>query len=138
MPLKVVVCGAGPVGCATALRIARMPKTEVTLMEKRSLTELVELSASKRAYCMAIRPRGKQALDALDIVLPSTQHPMQGVTMLPSGQEVPVWSKGALARRRVPASALVRWARSIILFVHPEPDGSIMRSRCRRGSSAQR
>lgn len=102
MPLKVVVCGAGPVGCATALRIARMPKTDVVLVEQRSLTELVELSVSQRAYLMAIRPRGMQALDALDLTLPSTTTPQQGVTFLPSGQELPPWSKGAPPSHHLP------------------------------------
>lgn len=100
MPLRVVVVGAGPVGCVSAIRIARMPGTQVTLIESRALAELAHMSSFQRAYCMAIRPRGKQALEPFAPDLPSLQHDLKGIVMVPAGPSIPVGADSAPSHLR--------------------------------------
>ena len=87
MPTRILVNGAGPVGCVTALRLARIPHVEVTLVEKRSLHELFQVGSSKRSYCMVIKGRGLAAFEHLGLQLPSAQTKLNTITVLPQGIE---------------------------------------------------
>ena len=84
----IVVVGAGPVGCTTALRLARIPDVEVLLLEKRTLRELFRMGTSKRSYCMVLKERGTAALDHLGLKLPSAQTELKGIGLLPTGVEI--------------------------------------------------
>lgn len=85
----IVVVGAGPVGCATALRLARIPGVDVLLLEKRTLEELFRSGTSKRSYCMVLKERGTAAFEHLGLDLPSAHTELEGIGLLPSGNDIP-------------------------------------------------
>jgi 2-polyprenyl-6-methoxyphenol hydroxylase-like FAD-dependent oxidoreductase len=83
MPVVIIVVGAGPAGCTAALSAARLPGTHVRVLEKRSLQSLVDISSSTRSYPMVLSGRATSVFDALNLDLPCTRTPYQGITFLP-------------------------------------------------------
>jgi hypothetical protein len=87
MPVKVVVVGAGPAGCTSAIRVARLPNVEVQLLEKLSLRAFFEKRS--KGFCIILNPRGLNALKKCSLDLPSTRHTVKGSVVLPSSVRVP-------------------------------------------------
>eukprot|EP00892_Ulva_mutabilis_P011126 jgi/Ulvmu1/8386/UM042_0093.1 len=83
MPQFVVV-GAGPAGCTAALRAARTPDVQVTVVEKRSFDSIFTSRNSARSYPMVLSGRALQTLSELHLDLPSTREPYYGIQFLPS------------------------------------------------------
>lgn len=82
---NVLVVGAGPAGCAAALRAAKLPDVTVCLLEKRTFASLCGARNSARAYPMVLSGRGTGLLEELAIDLPGAQQPFAGISFLPSG-----------------------------------------------------
>lgn len=83
MPQFVVV-GAGPAGCTAALRAARTPDVQVTVIEKRSFDSIFTSRNSPRSYPMVLSGRALQTLKELQLDLPSTREPYYGMQFMPS------------------------------------------------------
>ena len=80
---KVVIVGAGPAGCAAALHMARKPKVQVQLLEKRSIQEFIASNDNSRSFAMVLSTRALQTLDSLGLELPSTSERYEGIMFLP-------------------------------------------------------
>lgn len=83
-PSKIIVVGAGPAGCTAALRLARIPNVTVQLLERRSLAAFMAAADSPLAYPMVLSNRALDTLAELDLELPSTSAPYEGICFLPS------------------------------------------------------
>jgi 2-polyprenyl-6-methoxyphenol hydroxylase-like FAD-dependent oxidoreductase len=85
---NIVVVGAGPAGCTAALGAALLPGTHVKVVEKRSLESLVNVASAPRAYPMVLSGRALNAFDQLGLDLPCTRQRYNGITFVPSSQQM--------------------------------------------------
>jgi 2-polyprenyl-6-methoxyphenol hydroxylase-like FAD-dependent oxidoreductase len=81
---QLIVIGAGPAGCAAALRAAKIPDVKVKVFEKRSFESLCGSENSPRAYPMVLSGRALRTFDELGVDLPCTREPYYGIEFLPS------------------------------------------------------
>ena len=83
MPQFVVV-GAGPAGCTAALRAARTPDVQVTVIEKRPFDSIFSSRNSARSYPMVLSGRALRTFNELELDLPCTREPYYGMQFMPS------------------------------------------------------